>query len=321
MPSQPIVCPTSRRSLLRQQDASCVRNLKAAGAVLAEKRILGAFATGLVGTRSPYGAVLSTFDPRYVSGGSSSGSASVIARGLVSFALGTDTASSGRVPAGLTTLAMVAERYAAIKPFIEQPDTRIDSIVRGVIEHAQDFTAADFFKYEYLKVYLIRQIERQFAECDATFVPTRPTFSTIEEVRIEPVLENSKLEAYTNFFTLLVKVFRKFKPGPQRVHAGAEGAHIDVQMWDIPSASFRRFLANVSSPLAICFIELIDGCWVNGFVCKPFALADALDITAFGSWVAYLNSLDANADADPYIAVGGISPSTKTLFGAVLVAN
>lgn len=87
-----------------ERDAAVIRRLKAAGAVLVGKTNLDQFATGLVGTRSPYGAVPNSFKPEVVSGGSSSGSASVVARGLVPFALGTDTAGSGRVPAGLNNL-------------------------------------------------------------------------------------------------------------------------------------------------------------------------------------------------------------------------
>ncbi len=85
-------------------DATGVAKLRAAGAILIGKTNLDQFATGLVGTRSPYGAVPNSFNPAYVSGGSSSGSASVVARGLVSFALDTDTAGSGRVPAGFNNI-------------------------------------------------------------------------------------------------------------------------------------------------------------------------------------------------------------------------
>ena len=85
-------------------DATVVANLRAAGAIALGKTNLDQFATGLVGTRSPYGAVVNSFDSRYVSGGSSSGSASVVARGLVPFALGTGTAGSGRVPAGFNNI-------------------------------------------------------------------------------------------------------------------------------------------------------------------------------------------------------------------------
>jgi allophanate hydrolase len=80
--------------------ATVVSRLLAAGAVLIGKTNLDQFATGLVGTRSPYGQPTSTWSAEHVSGGSSSGSAVVVSRGTVPFALGTDTAGSGRVPAG-----------------------------------------------------------------------------------------------------------------------------------------------------------------------------------------------------------------------------
>jgi allophanate hydrolase len=83
------------------RSATVVEKLQAGGALLIGKTNLDQFATGLVGTRSPYGAVRNAIDPAYVSGGSSSGSAVAVALGLVGFALGTDTAGSGRVPAGL----------------------------------------------------------------------------------------------------------------------------------------------------------------------------------------------------------------------------
>lgn len=85
-------------------DAASVAKLRAAGAIVMGKTNLDQFATGLVGTRSPYGTVPNTFNERYVSGGSSSGSASVVARGLVPFSLGTDTAGSGRVPAAFNNI-------------------------------------------------------------------------------------------------------------------------------------------------------------------------------------------------------------------------
>jgi allophanate hydrolase len=83
------------------EDATAVARLRAAGAVVLGKTNLDQFATGLVGTRSPYGAVRNAWDPARISGGSSSGSAVAVALGLVDLALGTDTAGSGRVPAAL----------------------------------------------------------------------------------------------------------------------------------------------------------------------------------------------------------------------------
>ncbi|KYK54116.1 hypothetical protein DCS_06073 [Drechmeria coniospora] len=81
-------------------DAPVVARLKAAGAIVVGKTNMDQFATGLVGTRSPHGAVPNSFDEARVSGGSSSGSGVVVARCAVPFSLGTDTAGSGRVPAG-----------------------------------------------------------------------------------------------------------------------------------------------------------------------------------------------------------------------------
>ena len=87
-----------------EADAETVRRLKTAGAIVIGKTNLDQFATGLNGTRSPYGAPRCVFDADYVSGGSSSGSAVAVASGMAAFALGTDTAGSGRVPAAFNNL-------------------------------------------------------------------------------------------------------------------------------------------------------------------------------------------------------------------------
>jgi allophanate hydrolase len=84
--------------------AFVVQKLIAAGAIPIGKTNLDQFATGLVGARSPYGAGRNSFNPDYISGGSSSGSAVAVAMGLVSFSLGTDTAGSGRIPAAFNNL-------------------------------------------------------------------------------------------------------------------------------------------------------------------------------------------------------------------------
>ena len=95
-------CPAFRYA--PTESANVVRKLLAAGAVLLGKTNLDQFATGLVGTRSPYGAPASVFSAERVSGGSSSGSAVLVGRGDVPFSLGTDTAGSGRVPAGFNNI-------------------------------------------------------------------------------------------------------------------------------------------------------------------------------------------------------------------------
>jgi allophanate hydrolase len=86
------------------QSATVVESLLAAGAICVGKTNLDQFATGLNGTRSPYGAPRNAYNLGYVSGGSSSGSSVVVAAGLVPLALGTDTAGSGRVPAAFQHL-------------------------------------------------------------------------------------------------------------------------------------------------------------------------------------------------------------------------
>src|SRR5215471_9089930 len=87
-----------------ERTASVVQRLLDAGAILVGKTNMDQFATGLVGVRSPYGACSSVYDSRYISGGSSSGSAVAVAKALCAFSLGTDTAGSGRVPAAFNYL-------------------------------------------------------------------------------------------------------------------------------------------------------------------------------------------------------------------------
>ncbi|RDL29712.1 uncharacterized protein BP5553_10692 [Venustampulla echinocandica] len=505
------------------EDASVVRIIKAAGAVLMGKTNLDAFATGLVGVRSPYGAVPNTFNDKYVSGGSSSGSASVVARGLVPFSLGTDTAGSGRVPAGFNNIVglkptrgalsttgvvpacrtldcvsifalvvedaklvfdiaakydpddsfsrpvirnppmsipsrpriaicdsppwfggdrqhhdsyhqalegatalgwdiqpndfsllfklssflyegpWVAERLAAIKTFIQRPDAGIDPTVRGIIKDASKFSAVDFFTAEYSRRDLALAVENQFQHYDAILVPTTPTFPTIEQVHQEPLLENSRLGTFTNFVNLLdwsaisvpaglrsdglpfgltiistrwqeeklcqlgaqfsasmprklgatncksqdlpmsslvetetspstsqlvivgahlsgfplnyqlkdsgatfnrtaktSPLYRLYelsspahairKPGLKRIAGGSTmlGSSIDVEIWDIPSETLGKFMAFIPPPLAIGSVEMSDGSWVKGFVCEPWGLDDAMDITASGGWRAHM---------------------------------
>ncbi len=87
-----------------RESALVVQRLIAAGAIPVGKTNLDQFATGLNGTRSPWGPCHNSFDKDFISGGSSSGSAVALALGLVSFSLGTDTAGSGRVPACFNNL-------------------------------------------------------------------------------------------------------------------------------------------------------------------------------------------------------------------------
>jgi allophanate hydrolase len=123
-------CPAFSRAPDRH--AEVVRRLLEAGASVVGKTNLDQFACGLNGTRSPYGAVPNAFNAAYVSGGSSSGSAYVVATGQVDFSLGTDTAGSGRVPAGLNNIV-------GIKP------TRGLISARGVLPAAQSVDCVSIF--------------------------------------------------------------------------------------------------------------------------------------------------------------------------------
>ena len=98
--------------------------LRAAGAIVIGKTNLDQFATGLVGVRSPYGVPSNLFNPKLIPGGSSSGSAVAVAAGLVPLALGTDTAGSGRVPAGLNNIVGLKPSLGLISTFGVVPACR-----------------------------------------------------------------------------------------------------------------------------------------------------------------------------------------------------
>jgi len=105
-------------------DATAVARLRAAGAIIIGKTNLDQFATGLVGVRSPYGIPRNTIKPDLVPGGSSSGSAVAVAAGIVPLALGTDTAGSGRVPAGLNNIVGLKPSLGLISTFGVVPACR-----------------------------------------------------------------------------------------------------------------------------------------------------------------------------------------------------
>ncbi|RZL87070.1 MAG: allophanate hydrolase [Variovorax sp.] len=144
-------CPAFARTPAAH--AHVVQRLLDAGASLVGKTNLDQFACGLNGTRSPYGAVPNSFDARYVSGGSSSGSAYVVATGQVYFALGTDTAGSGRVPAGLNNIVgfkpsrgLISAR--GVVPAAQSVDcvsifARTVGVAARVVEAAMGFDAED----------------------------------------------------------------------------------------------------------------------------------------------------------------------------------
>ncbi|MDX1984967.1 MAG: allophanate hydrolase [Bryobacteraceae bacterium] len=300
------------------RNAPAVDRLIAAGAILVGKTNLDQFATGLVGVRSPYGACSSVYDSRYISGGSSSGSAVAVAKGLAAFSLGTDTAGSGRVPAAFNNLIglkptrggfsmegivpacrsldcvsvfagncdlarrvwnvlwsrprtpgenaapwlagrfrfgvpaadqlrffgddaaaelysraitraeslggerveidfspfraaadllysgpWVAERLAAIQPFLEKHAERVHPVVRQIIAGGAKYTAVDAYRAAYRLDDLILQAEREWSRMDVLLLPTAGTIYTIAEVEADPIVLNTNLGYYTNFVNLM----------------------------------------------------------------------------------------------------------------------
>ena len=146
-------CPAF--SYVPGETAHAVRRLEEAGALLIGKTNLDQFATGLTGTRSPHGACFNPFNRDYIAGGSSSGSALAVATGVVSFALGTDTAGSGRVPASFTNTVGLKPTRGLVSTRGVVPACRsLDSVsisaltcedARSVFEIARGFDPGDIF--------------------------------------------------------------------------------------------------------------------------------------------------------------------------------
>ncbi|WP_446223981.1 allophanate hydrolase [Nocardia sp. IBHARD005] len=114
------------------ETASAVQRLTAAGALVLGKTNLDQFATGLVGTRSPYGAVRNALHPELISGGSSSGSAAAVTLGIADLAIGTDTAGSGRVPAAFHGIVGIKATLGVIP-------------THGVVPACADYDAVTIF--------------------------------------------------------------------------------------------------------------------------------------------------------------------------------
>lgn len=489
-----------------ERHAFVVQKLIAAGAIPVGKTNLDQFATGINGTRSPFGIPTCVFDDRYISGGSSSGSAVTVAGGLVPFSLGTDTAGSGRIPAafndivglkptkglfsnsGLVPAARsldcitvfatsiddavtiseiasgfdaedafsrqapdttwsatvwperfrfgvpskeylqffgdaeaealfdaaiarleaiggtrvtfdyapfqntaallyagpwVAERLAAISDFAKDHVEAINPVVRDVIMVAKTMTAEDAFKGQYRLAELMREAEKVWQTIDVMLLPTAPTIYKVEDMLADPIQLNSNLGIYTNFVNLMdlsaIAVRAGFRPNSLpfgvtfigrafedgliaalgnrfegqpdpastaatsgRISIAVVGAHlsgqplnpqlqerhgrllattrtatgyalyaldgsvpakpglirdaaapgqIEVEIWDLPAEGFGTFVGAIPAPLGIGTLTLEDGSQVKGFLCEPFALKGATDITHFGGWRAYLASL------------------------------
>ena len=146
-------CPAY--AYIPEADAFVVAKLRAAGALVIGKTNLDQFATGLVGVRTPFGAPRNAIDPEIVPGGSSCGSGVVVGHGVVTFALGTDTAGSGRVPAALNNIVGLKPTLGALSATGVVPACRtLDTVsifaltvddAYAVFAVAQGFDAADAY--------------------------------------------------------------------------------------------------------------------------------------------------------------------------------
>lgn len=143
------------------ETAAVVELLLDAGAVLIGKTNLDQFATGLIGVRSPYGAPHCVFNRDYISGGSSSGSAVLTAAGVVAFALGSDTAGSGRVPAAFNHLI-------GFKP------TRGRWSTRGLVPACRSLDCVSVFTGDVADARLIDSVLNDFDEDDPFSRPAPP---------------------------------------------------------------------------------------------------------------------------------------------------
>lgn len=143
-----------------QKSAAVVQRLLDAGAIPLGKTNLDQFATGLVGVRSPYGACRNSFNPEYISGGSSAGSAVAVALGLASFSLGTDTAGSGRVPAAFNNIV-------GLKPSLGRLSTR------GVVPACRSIDCVSIFALTAEDAARVLDISEGFDAADPYSRPTR----------------------------------------------------------------------------------------------------------------------------------------------------
>lgn len=169
------------------RSATVVERLIAAGAIPIGKTNLDQFATGLVGTRTPYGVCRNPFDARYIPGGSSSGSGVAVSAGLVSFALGTDTAGSGRVPAAFTNIV-------GLKPSLGHLSTR------GVVPAVRSLDCVSVFALTCDDAAAVLQVAGGFDAEDPYARPFGISSYGSPAARAIPGLRVGVPEAALNFF-------------------------------------------------------------------------------------------------------------------------
>jgi allophanate hydrolase len=184
-------------STVPEESATVVAKLIDAGAIPIGKTNLDQFATGLVGTRSPYGPTHNALNPAMVSGGSSAGSAVAVKLGLCSFSLGTDTAGSGRVPAALNGLI-------GFKP------TRGWLSTSGVVPACRTLDCVSVFANSVDDARIVANIAGGFDTTDAYardvsfsgFDTTNPRYGRLDDVALQPC-DTVHKSAYESFIAQL----------------------------------------------------------------------------------------------------------------------
>lgn len=334
---------------LPDRDATAVGLLRAAGAIVIGKTNLDQFATGLVGVRSPYGACRNPFDPDRVSGGSSSGSAVAVAGGAVSFALGTDTAGSGRVPAafcniigwkgtrGLVSTQGVVPACRSLDCVTVFALTCADAAAVAAV--AGRFDAADPFSraapaashalpgFEGLRLGVPRQVDLEFfgdPDTPALFATAVERFAalgaTLVEVDLRPFLDAARLlydGPWVAERTAAVGAFLADNPGAGHpvVRAIVEGGR-RFDAVDAFAASYRlRELARQAEPTW----KAVDAVLTPTAPLLPTIAAVEADPVAVNSRLGYytnfMNLLDLSAVAVP----AGFQPDGLP-FGVTLFA-
>ena len=199
-------CPTSAGcpdfTYEATTNAHVVELLLSAGAILIGKTNMDQFATGLVGTRSPYGVPGNSFNPDFIPGGSSSGSAVAVAKGLISFSLGTDTAGSGRVPASFNNLL----GYKPTRGIISN---------RGIIPACRSLDCVSVFGLQVsdiLEVLLVLEewdpqdpFSRKKKILTSRSFPERPRVAVLEDDQLDFFGDSNARKAYDKSINILAQ--------------------------------------------------------------------------------------------------------------------
>ena len=313
-----------------QRSATVVQRLIDAGAIPIGKTNLDQFATGLVGVRSPYGACKNTFDPAFVSGGSSSGSAVAVASGLVSFSLGTDTAGSGRVPAAFNNIVGVKPSCGLLSTQGVVPACRsLDAVsifaltaadARDVLGVAQGFDVTDSYskaivlkpaRPAQLRVGVPRAEQLEFfgdadyrTQFEAACERVRAMGATIVTIDIGPFLETARLlydgpwvaERYAAIATLIERQPEALHPVTRQVIAsGAAPKAVDAFRAQYRLKDLQRTTSKVWNDIDLLLTPTAGTIYrIDEVRADPIRLNSNL-----GTYTNFVNLLDLSAVAVP----------------------